>query len=188
MKVGVLGWHGSFKEHEACLRQLEITPIRVCLPSHLETLTHLIIPGGESTAIGQFITKYGLFEPLRERINKTLAVWGTCAGAILLSKIIIDSRPGQAHLEVMDITIRRNAFGRQIESFETDAKIDEVGDVPAVFIRAPVIEETRVDVEVTGRLPDGTIIAAKQKKCMVTTFHPELTNDLRMHRYFVENF
>lgn len=173
------------------LRQLGATVVEVRLPQHLARVERLIIPGGESTTIGKLLVRYELLEPLRQRAGRDLALWGTCAGAILLAREILDGRPaGQPALGLMDIAIRRNAYGRQLDSFETDLTIRAIGaePLPGVFIRAPRIESVGAMVEVLGRLPgtSGDVVAARQGRLLATTFHPELTGDPRLHRYFLE--
>lgn len=178
---------GDFAEHAAALRRLGVEPVEVRLPAHLEGLDGLIIPGGESTTIGKLLAEWDLFDPLRRRIAAGFPVWGTCAGAILLAKDVRDALPGQPLLGVMDIAVRRNAFGRQVQSFETDLDVPALGrgPFPAVFIRAPVIEGVGPDVEVLARLPEGTIVAARQGHLLATAFHPELTSDHRSHQLFL---
>ena len=189
MEIGVLALQGDFAEHLVILQRLGITARAVRLPEQLNGLNGLIIPGGESTTIGKLATDYHLIEPLR-KFGREHAIWGTCAGAIFLSK---DARRTQPLLALMDIIVERNAFGRQIASFEIDL------DVPclpsqngngnlfhAVFIRAPLIESVYGDTEILARLPDGRIVAARQGCLLATSFHPELTRDDRFHRYFVE--
>ena len=158
--------------------------IEVRLPEQLEGLDGLIIPGGESTAIGKLAVTYGLQEAIRRYAQQGKPVYGTCAGMILLSN---DVGRDQPLLGVMDVKVERNAFGRQLDSFETDLQIPELGDepFPAVFIRAPKIENVGEDVDVLAFLPDGTPVAARQDNMLVTAFHPELTDDLRFHRYFL---
>jgi pyridoxal 5'-phosphate synthase pdxT subunit len=188
MSIGVLALQGDFAEHSAALQRIGVMPIEVRLPAHLDGLEGLIIPGGESTTIGKLAVDFGLIEPLRA-FARGHALWGTCAGAIFLSR---DARRTQPLLELMDITVRRNAFGRQVESFEVDleapvlAGLDDghVGPFHAVFIRAPLIERVGAGVEVVARLADGTIVAARQGRWLATSFHPELTGDDRFHRYF----
>lgn len=189
MKVGVLALQGDFLEHQNILSGLSVEAPPVRLPENLAELDGLIIPGGESTTIGKLAVDFNLLEPLK-RFAKGHAVWGTCAGSILLSK---DARREQPLLEVMDIQVARNAFGRQVDSFEIDltfpalaAISDENPPFHAVFIRAPLIESVGENVEVIGRLPQGQIIAAREGKLLATSFHPELTQDDRFHRYFLE--
>lgn len=188
MTVGILALQGDFREHEAVLQRIGAPTQQVRLPRHLDVVDRLIIPGGESTTIGRLLTLYNLLEPLRQRAGRDLAVWGTCAGAILLARQILDGRPDQPALGVMDIVVRRNAFGRQLDSFEAELSIPTLGDppLPGVFIRAPGIETVGAEVAVLSRLPDGAIVAAQQGRLLATTFHPELTDDDRVHRYFLE--
>lgn len=183
--VGVLALQGSFREHLRALANLEnVRPIPVKSLEDLEQADGMILPGGESTTQGKLLRDFGMMEPLRGRIRQGLPVWGTCAGMILLAKQIADGEP--AHLGVMDITVRRNAYGGQLDSFAGDAVLPAVSPepFPLVFIRAPWIEETGDDVE-TLAVRDGKIIAAKERNMLVTSFHPELTDDLRFHTYFV---
>jgi 5'-phosphate synthase pdxT subunit len=185
MKVGVLALQGAFIEHAKRLSELGAQPVQVRMPEQLESLDGLIIPGGESTTIGKLATTYGLIEPLRE-FARNKPTWGTCAGMIFLAKDIgIDRQP---ILGLMDIKVNRNAFGRQIDSFETDLDIKGVEGEPfhAVFIRAPVVTEAGEDVDVLSTLNDGRIVAVQQGHLLATAFHPELTDDNRMHRYFTE--
>ncbi len=183
LNIGVLALQGDFAEHAAVLRQIAANPVEVRKPEQLADLHGLIIPGGESTTISRVAHASGLFEPLRQ-FTMYKPTWGTCAGAILLAKQIT----GQAaHLGVMDITVTRNAFGRQIDSFSTDLPIEGF-DTPlrAVFIRAPIIESVGPEVRILARLPDGRIVAAQQGHLLVTAFHPELTPDTRLHTYFLD--
>jgi 5'-phosphate synthase pdxT subunit len=184
MKIGVLAIQGDFSEHLVMLKRLGVQTAEVRLPEHLAGLDGLIIPGGESTTIGKLAMDYDLLEPLRE-FGKEHAVWGTCAGAIFLSK---DARRDQPLLGIMDIIIRRNAFGRQVDSFEADLAISELGNgapYHAIFIRAPIIESVHGDARILSSLPDGRIVAAQQGKLLATSFHPELTRDARFHEYFL---
>ena len=187
MKIGVLALQGAFVEHEQMLGRLGVETVEVRLPQDLAGLDGLIIPGGESTTIGKVAVRWGLLEPLREFAADGGPLWGTCAGLILLARRVRDAVPGQPLLRVMDITVRRNAFGRQVDSFEADLEVPALGERPfhAVFIRAPVIEEVGEGVEVVARL-DGEIVAARQGRLLATAFHPELTADERFHRYFVD--
>ncbi|MGQ9521914.1 MAG: pyridoxal 5'-phosphate synthase glutaminase subunit PdxT [Anaerolineae bacterium] len=188
MRIGVLALQGAFIEHKNVLNRLGVQPVEVRLPEHLEGLNGLIIPGGESTTMGLLAQKWGLLEPLRAFARSGRPVWGTCAGMILLAKEIVDGVPGQPILGLMDITVRRNAFGRQVDSFEADLEIPVLGDLPfhAVFIRAPVIERVGASVDVLASLDDGTAVAVRQGNLLATAFHPELTSDDRFHRYFVK--
>lgn len=188
MKIGVLALQGDFVEHIAMLRRLKVEASEVRLPGHLNGLDGLIIPGGESTTIGKLAVAYDLVEPLKQ-FGQRHAIWGTCAGAIFLSKDIGRHQP---LLGLMDIKVQRNAFGRQIDSFETDLDIPELKqatgtkeDYHAVFIRAPIIESVGDDAKVLASVPDGRIVAAQQGHFLATSFHPELTDDTRFHEYFL---
>jgi 5'-phosphate synthase pdxT subunit len=189
MRIGVLALQGDFAEHLAMLARLGVQGREVRLPEDLDGLDGLIIPGGESTTIGKLAEDYKLMEPLRE-FGKTKAIYGTCAGAIFLSK---DAHRKQPLLGLMDITVERNAYGRQVESFETEFDVPvlkglDKGDRPvhAVFIRAPLIEKVSGKAEALAALPDGRIVAAQEGKLLATAFHPELTGDDRFHRYFLK--
>jgi pyridoxal 5'-phosphate synthase pdxT subunit len=188
MKIGVLAIQGDFAEHIVMLKYLGVETAEVRLPQSLEGLDGLIIPGGESTTIGKLSVEFGLLEPLRE-FGRSHAIWGTCAGAIFLSK---DARRSQPLLELMDITVERNAFGRQVDSFEADLEITALNvatqtSAPyhAVFIRAPIIKSVSGEARILLALPDGRIVAALQGKLLATSFHPELTQDTRFHEYFL---
>jgi len=188
MKIGVLALQGDFSEHIAMLKRLKVYASEVRLPDHLNGLDGLIIPGGESTTIGKLAVAYNLMEPLK-LFGQRHAIWGTCAGAIFLSKDIGRDQP---LLGLMDIKVQRNAFGRQIDSFETDLDIPELkqatktnDDYHAVFIRAPIIESVSGDAKVLATVPDGRIVAAQQGHLLATSFHPELTRDTRFHEYFL---
>ena len=195
MKIGVLALQGDFAEHQVVLEKLGADVVQVRLPEHLAGLNGLIIPGGESTTIGKLAVHYGLIEPLQE-FGKKHAIWGTCAGAIFLSK---DIHRDQPLLQLMDISIERNAFGRQVDSFEIDLDVpclDEMDQEKkpfhAIFIRAPLIEAVHGNAQELARLPDdalkgaGKIVAAQQGRLLATSFHPELSDDKRFHRYFME--
>jgi pyridoxal 5'-phosphate synthase pdxT subunit len=188
MNIGVLALQGDFAEHITVLKKLGVAALEVRLPEQLEGLDGLIIPGGESTTIGKLAVDFGLLEPLRS-FGQQKAIWGTCAGAIFLSK---DARRSQPLLGLMDITVERNAFGRQIASFETDLDVPALLQVDpsrqpyhAVFIRAPLIESVQGEARVLSCLEDGRIVAAGQGRWLATSFHPELTEDDRFHRYFL---
>lgn len=188
MKIGVLALQGDFAEHISILKRLGVETAEVRLPAHLDDLDGLILPGGESTTIGKLAVAFGLMEPLRD-FGKNKAIWGTCAGAIFLSR---DAKRDQPLLGLMDISVARNAFGRQVDSFEVDLDIPELKastgtDAPyhAVFIRAPLIETVFGEAQALSQLPDGRIVAARQGKLLATSFHPELTDDTRFHQYFV---
>ncbi len=189
MKIGVLALQGDFHEHQVVLESLGIQTAQVRLPEELEGLDGLILPGGESTTIGKLAVAYGLMDPLRD-FGTRRAMWGTCAGAIFLS-----NTPGlnQPLLNLMNITIQRNAFGRQVDSFEAELDIPALAAVDptiapfkTVFIRGPVISAVQPPAEVLSTLPDGRIVAARQGKLLATSFHPELTADTRFHRFFLE--
>ena len=186
MKIGVLASQGAFAEHIAVLRQLGVEAVPVRLPRELMGLDGLVIPGGESTSIGRLILDYNLVSQIRDLAKDGLPVFGTCAGMILMAKKNSDSYPEP--LGVMDMTVRRNAFGRQKESFEAELLIPVLGEepFPGVFIRAPVIERVNSKVEILARLADGTLVAARQGKLLASAFHPELTDDLRLHQYFLD--
>ena len=185
MTVGVLALQGGFREHAAMLTRLGRASVEVRGPEALEGLEALIIPGGESTTIARLIPRYGLREPLRAFCASGRPVWGTCAGAILLARAVdaLD-RPG---LAVMDIAVARNAFGRQVDSFEAGVELAGLAGGPfrAIFIRAPRIESAGKGVETLGRLADGSIVAARQGTLLATAFHPELGDDPRLHGYFL---
>ncbi|HOQ68764.1 MAG TPA: pyridoxal 5'-phosphate synthase glutaminase subunit PdxT [Anaerolineaceae bacterium] len=189
MKIGVLALQGGFAEHQAVLETLGVEVAQVRLPQHLAGLDGLIIPGGESTTIGRLAVDFDLMQPLR-LFGREHAIWGTCAGAIFLSK---NAGREQPLLGLMDITIARNAFGRQAESFEADLDVPALLQVDpldrpfhTVFIRAPLIESVGQGVEIFAQLEDGRIVAARQGHLLATSFHPELTGDDRFHRYFLE--
>jgi 5'-phosphate synthase pdxT subunit len=186
MKIGVLALQGDFTEHKDTLEKLGVTVTAMRQPGQLDGLDGLIIPGGESTTMLNLMHDYNLFQPIKERISGGLPVMGTCAGMILLARKV--SNPHMDTLSVIDIEVRRNAFGRQVDSFEVDLCIPLLGEkpFPAVFIRAPFIEKADSGVEVLCRLPDDTIVAARQGKLMVLAFHPELNGDSRLHRYFLD--
>ncbi len=186
MRIGVLAAQGAFIEHMAVLRQLGVETVPVRLPRELGGLDGLIIPGGESTTISKLLLDYNLLNELKNLAENGLPIFGTCAGMILLTNDVPD--PKVKPLGVMQIKIKRNAFGRQRESFETALSIPVLGDkpFPGVFIRAPSIEQVNNGVEILSRLADGTIVAARQGKLLVSAFHPELTDDLRFHQYFLD--
>ncbi|MBE9508643.1 MAG: pyridoxal 5'-phosphate synthase glutaminase subunit PdxT [Chloroflexi bacterium] len=187
MRIGVLALQGAFIEHEKILARIGVGTVKVRLPEHLERLDGLIIPGGESTTIGKVAKRWGLLDPLHAFAQSGRPVWGTCAGMILMAKEVVDGKPDQPLLGLMDVTVHRNAFGRQVDSFEADLEIPALGEKPfhAIFIRAPFVERVGKEVEVLAQLEDGTAVAARQGKLLVTAFHPELTDDDRFHRYFL---
>jgi len=182
---GVLGLQGDFAEHLRTLERIGAHGIDVRRPAQLDEIDALIIPGGESTTIGKLAARYEIIPKLRERVAQGMPVWGTCAGAIFLAKDV----PGHPHpiAGVMDIAVERNAFGRQLDSFETDLDVKAFGGEPyhAVFIRAPKISRLGSDVETLATLDDGTVVAAREGNLLATAFHPELTADDRFHRYFL---
>lgn len=189
MKIGVLALQGDFREHLNALTSLGVEPVAIRLPRHLDGLDGLIIPGGESTAIGKLMVEYDLVEPLQATIAGGIPTWGTCAGLILLAKSTDNAMAGQPLLATMDIHVCRNAFGTQRESFATNLMIPAIGaePFPAVFIRGPVVLSTGPAVEVLARLDgNGPIVAVRQGQILGTAFHPEIAGDLRFHRYFTE--
>lgn len=184
MLIGVVTIQGDFAEHMEMLQRLSVQTKGVRLPKDLEGVDGVIIPGGESTTLGIVGNRYGLFDALRERIEEGLPVFGTCAGAIVLAKTILES--DQPRIGVLDIVINRNAYGRQKDSFEADIYVSKLGEFPVrgVFIRAPVIEAVGENVDVLAEL-EGKPVFVQQGKILATTFHPELTDDTRIHRYFL---
>jgi 5'-phosphate synthase pdxT subunit len=189
LKIGVLALQGDFIEHQNLLEGLSVDTVQVRKPEHLKDLDSLIIPGGESTTIGKLAEDFNMMAPLRA-FSKKHPVWGTCAGSIFLSN---DARRNQPLLGVMDIQVARNAFGRQVDSFEIDLDVPVLKTVSengkpfhAIFIRAPLIESVSESAEVLASLPDGRIVAVRDGNLLATAFHPELTSDDRFHRYFLE--
>jgi len=184
-RAGVLGLQGDVREHLDTFERLGTTAVDVRRPAQLDDIDALVIPGGESTTIGKLAEHYGFIPKLRARVAEGMAVWGTCAGAIFIAREV----PGHPHplAELMDIKVRRNAFGRQLDSFEADLSVPVLGAEPfhAVFIRAPLIESVGPNVEVLSMLDDSTIVAVRQANLLATSFHPELTLDGRFHRYFL---
>ena len=186
IRAGVLDIQGSVEEHLAALKKCGTNPVAVKNIEDLSRVDGLIIPGGESTTIGKLLKKYGLDKEIRRRtMSGALTVWGTCAGAILLAKKILNRKPDS--LNLMDIEIIRNAYGRQLDSFETSLNISslEIKDFPAVFIRAPIIKKAFNKTKVLAEY-DGMPVMVEQKNLLATTFHPELTDDLRIHKYFLK--
>lgn len=188
LRIGVLALQGDFAEHIVMLRRLGVEAVEVRLPEQLIMLDGLIIPGGESTTIGKLAVDFNLLQPLRQ-FGREKAIWGTCAGAIFLSK---DAHRKQPLLGLMDITVQRNAFGRQVASFEVDLDVPALAEVSdentpfhAVFIRAPLIESVGENARALAKLDDGLIVAAQEGHWLATSFHPELTGDDRFHRYFL---
>jgi 5'-phosphate synthase pdxT subunit len=185
-RIGVLALQGAFVEHIASLQKLGVEASALRLPRDLRSLDGLIIPGGESTTIGRLMVPYNFMEELRELSQNGFSIFGTCAGMILLAKSVLGL--DVETIGAMDIKVRRNAFGRQVDSFETSLSVSALGEAPfpAVFIRAPLIVEAEPGVEILARLPDGTPVAARQGNLLVSAFHPELTSDLRFHAYFLD--
>ena len=186
MKIGILALQGAFVEHSHVIQRLGSEAVAVRLPGQLYGLDALIIPGGESTTMSRLMAEYQLLQPLRNLAKDGLPILGTCAGMILMAKSVPDFR--LQTLGLMDITVRRNAFGSQVDSFEADLEMPVLGQPSfhAVFIRAPIIEAAGSTVEVLARLPDGAAVAARQGKLLAVAFHPELTPDTRFHQYFLD--
>lgn len=192
-RIGVLALQGDFREHAQCLRDAgAISVSLVRTPADLETIDALVIPGGESTAMSKLAMAFEVLEPIRKRIKNGMPVYGSCAGMIMLAKNIIDGRQDQETFGGLDIDVRRNAFGRQVDSFEADLHTSIFGNdiVKAIFIRAPWVENFGEETEVLARVESGenqgAVVAVKQGNVMATSFHPELTNDLRFHKYFID--
>jgi 5'-phosphate synthase pdxT subunit len=197
VNIGVLALQGDVREHLAALAESDVLARPIRRPEELADVEALVVPGGESTAISNLAVSFGLLDPIRKRIADGMPVYGSCAGMIMLAAKVLDGRPDQESFQGIDMTVRRNAFGRQVDSFEADVTIDEVGGEAisggtfhAVFIRAPWVEEVGEEVRVLGRVSSGPaagrIVAVRQGNLLATAFHPELTGDLRVHRYFVE--
>jgi 5'-phosphate synthase pdxT subunit len=187
MTIGVLALQGAFIEHIRMFERIGVMAIEVKLPDQLEQLSGLVIPGGESTTMMKLMHSYDLIGPVKKLAARDVPVWGTCAGMICLATDAVnpDGTPMET-LGLMDMTVKRNAFGRQVDSFETNLQLTALRGrpFPAVFIRAPLIERVGSSVEVLARLPGGEIVAAVQGKLLATSFHPELTGDARLHSYF----
>jgi 5'-phosphate synthase pdxT subunit len=188
MKIGVLALQGDFREHLKMVSALGVEAVAVRLPKHLQGLQGLIIPGGESTAIGKLMVEYQLVEPLRALIAEGLPTWGTCAGMILLATSTDNAMLGQPLLATMDIHVCRNAFGAQRESFISAINVPALGPEPfsAVFIRAPIVLETGPTVEILAQLESHQIVAVRQGVLLGTAFHPEIAGDTRFHQYFLD--
>ncbi|MFW0794554.1 pyridoxal 5'-phosphate synthase glutaminase subunit PdxT [Gordonia sp. CPCC 205515] len=194
-RIGVLALQGDVREHLAALTAAGADATSVRRPSELDEIDGIVLPGGESTTMSKLLETFELFDPLQQRLAAGLPAYGSCAGMILLASTILDTRPDARHLDALDITVRRNAFGRQVESFETDLDVVGITDEPgaqrmrAVFIRAPWVESVTPDVEVLAQVPDGPaagrIVAVRQGRVLATSFHPEVTGDRRVHEYFV---
>ena len=186
-KIGVLALQGASRRHAEALATLGASPVEVRTPDDLAGVEGIVLPGGESTTISKLLDLSGLFDPLAERLADGMPAFGTCAGMILLSARILDGRPDQRSFGVLDVDVRRNAFGRQVDSFEAELAVDGLagGDFPAVFIRAPAIERVGERVDVLARV-DGHAVLCRQGPVLAAAFHPELSDDLRLHRYFLE--
>jgi pyridoxal 5'-phosphate synthase pdxT subunit len=187
MKVGVLALQGDVREHIASLRSCEVEAVAVRRPSEIESIDALVLPGGESTTIAQLAEVFGIFELLKNKINNGMPVYGSCAGMILLADQILDAKEGQKSFGGLDITVRRNAFGRQVDSFESDIAFADGSDelIRAVFIRAPWVEKVSDSVQVLAAI-DTHPVAVRSETALATSFHPEITGDNRIHRYFIE--
>jgi len=182
VKIGVLSLQGDFREHMQMLEKCKVDAVPVKLPEDLEDVNGLIIPGGESTAIGNLMQKYNLDKKIMQKYQSGMAIYGTCAGAILLAKDIFGSE--QPRLGLLDISVARNNYGRQIDSFESELNIDKIGKFNGIFIRAPVIEKIDNGIKVLSRLKNNPVLIQKDN-ILASTFHPELTNDKRVHEYFI---
>lgn len=195
-QIGVLALQGDVREHLAALSACGVDASPVRRRAELDDIDGLVIPGGESTAMSRLLGVFDLYDPLVERLREGLPAYGSCAGMIMLASRILDTRADARHLDALDITVRRNAFGRQVESFETDLQFTGITDAPgadpmrAVFIRAPWVEEVGGDVEVLATVPDGPaagrVVAVRERNVLATSFHPEVTGDVRVHQYFVD--
>ncbi len=194
-RVGVLALQGDVREHVAALSAAGAEPVEVRRPGELDGVDGLVVPGGESTTMGRLLAVFDVLEPLRERVAAGLATYGSCAGMILLAREVLDGRPGQPLVGGLDVVVRRNAFGRQVDSFESDLDVTGIdGPVHGVFIRAPWVESVGAAVQVLGRVPHdagsgatgGRVVAVRQGHLLATSFHPELSGDARVHRLFVE--
>ena len=187
LRIGVLALQGDFEAHLKMLAELGVEAKAIRLPRQIEDLDGIIIPGGESTTIGKLMVLYGFDEVLQQKVREGFPIWGTCAGLILLARETDNALAGQPLLASMHIRVRRNAFGSQRESFETDLSVPVLGEAPfhAFFIRGPVIESVGPEVEVLATLDDGTIVAVRQGPVLGTAFHPEVSGDPRFHNYFL---
>ena len=192
--VGVLALQGDVREHLAALNDSGADAVGIRRPEELEKIDGLVIPGGESTTMSKLLQIFELLEPLKARLRDGLPAYGSCAGMILLASEILDTRPDAQHLGAIDMTVRRNAFGRQVDSFESDLEFEGIVGEPmrAVFIRAPWVERVGDDVQVLARVPEsggaaaGRIVAVRQGSVVATSFHPEVTGDRRVHELFVD--
>ncbi len=182
MRIGVLALQGAFREHLDTLAAIGVEGVRVREPADLEGASGLILPGGESTTMRQLIERWGLRQPILDLAERGAPIFGTCAGMIVLSRDIVGDEP--PILPLLDVSVQRNAFGRQLDSFEAELNVAILGDTPvhAVFIRAPVIERTGPDVDVLARLDDGRVVAVRERNVIATSFHPELAGETRFHR------
>jgi 5'-phosphate synthase pdxT subunit len=190
-RIGVLALQGDVREHSAALRRVGAEPLAVRRPEHLDGLDGLVLPGGESTTMGRLLGVFDLLEPLRSLLRGGLPVYGSCAGLVLLAREVVDGRPDQPLLGGLDVSVRRNAFGSQVDSFEADLPLAGVGEVHGVFIRAPWVERAGEAVQVLARVPDGApaagkVVAVRQGPVLATSFHPELTGDDRVHGLFCQ--
>jgi 5'-phosphate synthase pdxT subunit len=187
MKVGVLALQGDVREHIEALSSCGVEALAVRRASEIESIDALVLPGGESTTIAQLAEVFGIFDLIKNKINNGMPVYGSCAGMILLADQILDAKEGQKSFGGLDITVRRNAFGRQVDSFESDISFNDGSDelIRAVFIRAPWVEKVSDSVQVLAAI-DNHPVAVRSKTALATSFHPEITGDLRVHRYFIE--
>ena len=187
MKVGVLALQGDVREHMASLLACGVEAVAVRRANEIESIDALVLPGGESTTIAQLAEVFGIFELIKNKIENGLPVYGSCAGMILLADQILDAKAGQKSFGGLDITVRRNAFGRQVDSFESDIAFNDGSEelIRAVFIRAPWVEKVSNSVQVLASI-DGHAVAVRSETALATSFHPEITGDHRIHRYFIE--
>lgn len=186
-KIGILALQGAVGEHASVIAELDAEPVEVRRPEHLAGIDAIVMPGGESTTMSMLLESSELFAPLRQHLRDGLPAFGTCAGMILLASEVLDGRTDQRSFGVLDVAVRRNAFGRQVDSFEADLEVTGLagGRFPAVFIRAPVVERTGEDVEVLASV-DGAPVLVRQGAVLAAAFHPELSGDLRLHQLFLE--
>jgi 5'-phosphate synthase pdxT subunit len=183
-RIGVLALQGDVREHFAALRSADAEPVAIRRPRDLDGIDGIVVPGGESTTIGKLLVTFDVLGPLRAALAAGLPAYGSCAGMILLADRVVDGTADQVGLGGIDMTVRRNAFGRQVDSFEGSVVVAGIGEVEAVFIRAPWAEDVGAEVEVLARVADN-IVAVRQGSLLATAFHPELTGDLRVHQMFV---
>ena len=189
MKVGILALQGDVREHARVLADLGAAPIEVRVPEELAGIDALILPGGESTTVSMLLESSGLFDPIADRLSEGMPALGTCAGMILLASEVLDGRRDQRCFGAIDLSVRRNAFGRQVDSFETDLEVSQVtgGPMRAVFIRAPVVERAGPGVEVLARVSASRPVVCRQGRILVAAFHPELAGDWRLHELFLSS-